>query len=550
MKSVRILLRLRLIDFQMADKISRIIIENIKLPISASEKEAFEAAKVRISKHPCFGKALSFEIYKRSIDARKKENIQFVMSVIAEVETLKSPDEGKLKSDGIKLKTDLTPHFTPGKEIISARPVVVGFGPAGMFAALYLARYGYRPIVLERGASVGDRVKAVERFEKEGMLDTETNIQFGAGGAGTFSDGKLTTRINDPFVHAVLKELRDMGAPEDVVTRAKPHIGTDVLRKVVEAFHKEIERLGGEIRYLTRVTAVTKGVVSTDSGDIPSGATVIATGHSARDFYKFLIDGGFAVECKPFSVGVRIEHLQRDIDIAMYGSDELSGIIGHAEYALSYRKGERGVYTFCMCPGGKVVAAASEEGGVVTNGMSYRARDGKNANAALAVSVLPSDFGSDPLKGIEFQRKLERAAFKAGGENYHAPSQNVKDFFDGRRGEVSERIKPSYMDGKVTPCDLNMILPSFVSSMLKTGISQFGRKINGYDDGDVPLTGVETRTSAPMRILRTDSFEAVGKENIYPCGEGAGYAGGIVSAAVDGIRVAGAIIEKYAPLES
>lgn len=531
----------------MSEKLSRIIVENIKQPIGESDSFAFEAARKKLLRFRCFGNASSFEIYKRSVDARKKDNIVFVVSVSCEAYVAKNADTEKLRSEGIKISRPELPVFEKGSLKMNARPVVIGFGPAGMFAALYLARYGYRPIVIERGGSVDDRIAAVGRFENDGVLDTESNIQFGAGGAGTFSDGKLTTRINDPFVHAVLSELASMGAPSDVLTKAKPHIGTDVLRDVVKSFHNEIERLGGEIRYLTKVTSLGSGYVRTNKGDIESGATVMATGHSARDLYEFVCHNGFSVEPKPFSAGVRIEHLQRDIDIAMYGKEELSSVLGHAEYALSYRSGGRGVYTFCMCPGGKVVAAASEEGGVVTNGMSFRARDGKNSNAAIAVSVLPSDYGNDPMKAVEFQRHLERSAFAAGGGNYRAPTQNVGDFLNGKRGDISGRIIPSYMDGKVTPCDLNRILPGFISSMLKSGLCQFGKKIRGFDAHDVPLTGVETRTSAPMRILRDDGFEAVGKRGIYPCGEGAGYAGGIVSAAVDGIRVAGAIIEKYAP---
>ena len=420
-------------------------------------------------------------------------------------------------------------------------------GPAGMFASLILAEYGYRPLVLERGASVSRRIEAVRKFTEEGVLDTDTNVQFGAGGAGTFSDGKLTTRIGDPFVHSVLSLFHEMGAPRSVLTKAKPHIGSDILRVIVENFHKKIESLGGEIRYGVKVTGVFDGHVETTDGTIPCGAAVIAAGHSARDLYFSLRDGGYAMEAKPFSAGVRIEHLTRDIDRAMYGDESLSDVIGHAEYSLSLRMGERGVYSFCMCPGGTVIASSSEEGGVVTNGMSLSDRGGVNSNSALAVSVLPKDFGGDFTSAIEFQRELERRAFLAGGGNFHAPCQTVKDFIDGKRGGVGGRVAPTYMNGKVTPCDLNKIFPEFISSMLKTGIRDFGRKIKGFDGDDVPLTGVETRTSAPVRILRGEDHLALSHSKVYPCGEGAGYAGGIVSAAVDGIRVAGSIITKYSP---
>ena len=445
------------------------------------------------------------------------------------------------------LKSDRSVRLTPGDEIMERRPVVVGFGPAGMFASLYLAKYGYRPIVLERGRSVAERIKSVERFNRDGILDAQSNIQFGAGGAGTFSDGKLTTRIGDPYVQTVLSVFGEMGASPSALQRAKPHLGTDVLCRIVENFHDRITSLGGEIRYSSKVTEVGDGYVVSNGEKIKCGAVILAVGHSARELYASLISDGFAVTAKPFSVGVGIEHLTRDIDRAMYGDEALSETLGHAEYALSLRKGERGVYTFCMCPGGEVVAAASEEGGVVTNGMSRSLRDGVNSNAALAVSVLPTDFGSDPLKAVGFQRELERLAFEAGGRNYFAPCQTVGEFFEGRAGMRKSRIKPTYRNGLVTPCDLGAILPGFVSSMLKDGIADFGRKIKGFDDPGAPLTAVESRTSAPLRILRNDSYLALSHDLIYPCGEGAGYAGGIVSAAVDGIRVASAVITRFRP---
>ncbi len=537
----------------MTDRAQGLIVENIRVPYYAEDGEVFGEAEKRLSAFGFISRPSRLEIYKRSVDARHKDRICFVCSVYAEARFAKGADFAdfeKLRTAGIKKCVDMTPSFVTGGEKIGAQPVVIGFGPAGMFASLLLAKHGFCPIVLERGASVDERVAAYRRFEDTCELSEETNIQFGAGGAGTFSDGKLTTRINDPYVRYVLETLCDMGAPDDILMRAKPHIGTDLLRGIVKNFHREIERLGGKVMYLSRVSAVREGYVVVNGERIPSGATVASFGHSARDVYDYIIREGFAVESKPFSVGVRIEHLQRDIDRAMYGDEELCERLGHAEYSLSQRKGERGVYTFCMCPGGKVVAAASEYGGVVTNGMSERKRDGKNANAAVAVSVLPSDCSSDVRRAIEFQRQLERAAYSAGKMSYRAPCQSVGDFMLGRKGKIPTRIEPSYMNGKVESADLNTLFPGFVTSMLKEGIRSFGRKIKGFDADDAPLTGVETRTSAPLRMLRDpETLEAVGRRGIYPCGEGAGYAGGIVSAAVDGVRVAGKIIERFSPPE-
>ena len=530
----------------MADGFS-LIVENVRVPITANEDDITAEARRKLGSIARGVKILSCEVYKRSVDARKKNDISFVCSVEILVEAT-SREREILASRGIKIKSDDRIVFTPGAEKMQARPIVIGFGPAGMFASLYLASYGYRPIVFERGADVDQRVRAVERFTKDGVLDTECNVQFGAGGAGTFSDGKLTTRINDPYVRGVLSDLVSFGAPEIITKRAKPHIGTDVLRTVVKNVHDKIVSLGGEIRYNTKVTDVGDGYVTAGGERIQCGAAIIAVGHSARDLYKTLYDSSFAMEVKPFSVGVRIEHLTRDIDRAMYGDEALSEILGHAEYSLSRRTGDRGVYTFCMCPGGEVIAAASEKGGVVTNGMSNSLRDGVNSNSALAVSVLPQDAGRDPMSAISFQRQLERAAFAAGGGDYKAPADTVEGFLSGRIcGDFGE-VTPSYRGGAVTPYDLGVLFPEYITSMLREGISAFGKMIKGFDSPRAVLTGVESRTSAPVRILRGDDFLALGKARVYPCGEGAGYAGGIVSAAVDGIRVAGAIISKYSPV--
>lgn len=526
--------------------IRRVLVENIRIPVSHPDEAVFQKARAVLRKTGVFGDPCRMAIHKKSIDARKKDAITFVCSVYAEAEAVKTISEEHLKAFSIKLSDRESISLPVGDEIMHGRPVIIGFGPAGMFSALLLAECGFKPLVLERGASVDERVLVVDRFSKGGALDTETNIQFGAGGAGTFSDGKLTTRISDSRCGYVMEQLVSFGAPEDILWRAKPHIGTDILREVVRRADARIRALGGEIRYHARAERIASDHLYVGAERIPFGALIIASGHSSRDLYEELISSGFTVNAKPFSVGIRIEHLQDELDYAMYGENAGKYGLVHADYALSYRRGDRGVYSFCMCPGGEVVAAASEIGGVVTNGMSRYARDGKNANAALAVSVHPSDYGQSPLDAISFQRNLEQRAYFAGGKTYAAPCQTVGDFLKGNRGTLPTKISPSYRGGDVVMSDFRQILPPFVTSMLEAGLYNFGRKIRGFSDDCVPMTGVETRTSAPVRILRHDaSYLAPGFDRIYPCGEGAGYAGGIVSAAVDGIRVAEAILARY-----
>ena len=521
---------------------STVIVDSIRIPVTCDEGEAIKIAEKKLRQSKVSFDKSTLHIHKKSVDARRKQNISFVISVTCETE---DAPERFVGIPGIRVTQNEELSFSVGNERMNGRPCIVGLGPAGIFCGLLLAANGYRPVIFERGSAVRDRVRKIEEFYKTGVLDTETNIQFGAGGAGTFSDGKLVTRIGDARTAYVLKKLVELGAPEEILWKAKPHIGTDVLRKVIENAACEIVRLGGEIHYDTRVESVGDGYVCVGGEKLPFGAVILAPGHSSRDTYGDLLKNNYVVEAKPFSVGVRAEHLQSELDRAMYGDEGLWHKLGHAEYQLSLRQGDRGVYTFCMCPGGEVVAAASEEGGVVTNGMSNHARDGKNANAAVAVSVLPSDFSGDPMGAIEFQRRLERAAFAAGKGGYRAPCQSVGAFFEGRDGGYGERIKPSYMNSNVQAADFNCLFPKFVSSLLKDGLRAFGRKIKGYDSPDVPLTGIETRTSAPVRILRDDRLCAVGHDLVYPCGEGAGYAGGITSAAVDGIRVAEAILSRF-----
>ena len=529
------------------NRLKKIQVTGVKVPYRETgrdhDAEAIHRAASFIAKKTS-SNPQNLKISKKSIDARRGE-ISFVYTVYAEVDCRAD----KLKDPSIRLFTEEKPETNPGSMKLNNRPVIVGFGPAGMFAGLLLAENGYKPLILERGGDVDSRIAAVQKFMDEGVLDPDSNIQFGAGGAGTFSDGKLTTRINDPFVSYVIEKLYELGAPEDVLYKAKPHIGTDVLRDVVRNTDKRIRELGGEIRYNTKVEKIVDGKIKADGYETEYDTVILALGHSARDTYSELIGSGFVIEPKPFSVGVRAEHLQDDIDKALFGVHAGDPTLGRGEYQLSYRKGERGCYTFCMCPGGTVVPSASEEGGVVTNGMSTRARDGRNANAAVCVSVLPEDYGNTPLGGIEFQRRLERAAYEAGGRDYYAPMQTVGDFLSDKKGTAYSRIVPTYRDGKVREADFGKIFPGDITGMLKEGLSDFGKKIKGYDAPDVPLTGVETRTSSPLRIMRDGEYTAIGKKGIYPCGEGAGYAGGIVSAAVDGLRVAGAIISKYAPLD-
>ena len=529
----------------------RIIIENVSVPVSGAKngidcdaEAAAEASKIverAVGRRP-----VSARIRKKSVDARRKGSVRFVYSVCADLGAVTENELEKLKAAGAKFLTDPSFDAEPGGEKAKGRIVIAGFGPAGMFCALELAKRGYRPAVYERGSCVAERVRKVESFLKGGELDPNCNVQFGAGGAGTFSDGKLTTRINDPAVSYVLEKLVELGAPEDVLWQAKPHIGTDILRRVVENADASVREAGGEIFYDTAVS-LSGGTVSADGQALNASALVLAVGHSARDTYRELMAGGFEVSPKAFSCGVRIEHEQAWLDRAMYGDLAEDGVLPHADYSLSLREGDRGVYSFCMCPGGTVVAASDEEGGIVTNGMSRRSRDGKNANSALAVSVLPSDFGSTPDGAIAFQRDLERAAYAAGGGAFYAPVQLAGDFLEGRPSRKLGSVEPTYMGGRVTPSDLRAVLPGFISGMLERGLRAFDQKIPGFAAGGIPLTGVETRTSSPVRILRDENLEAVGVRNVYPCGEGAGYAGGIVSAAVDGLRVARAIITRFSP---
>ena len=531
------------------------------MPVGTPEADVLGRAESKMKRAGIPTGSLHFRLYKKSVDARHRTDIRLVYAVMV---TSDRPHPGfpadKLSRAGIKPYLPGRLSDARGDTPLPARPLIVGMGPAGLFSAYRLAKEGYAPILIDRGDSVADRVRAVDRFVREGKLDTESNIQFGAGGAGTFSDGKLLTRINDARCAFVLETLCDMGAPADICLQAKPHVGTDVLRTVVETMLATIERLGGELHYRCRFDGCDRMpdgsfVARTSTGDIPCGVIVLAPGHSARDTYHMLIDRSFAVEAKPISVGVRIEHRRTDIDTMLYGAMAGHPELGAAEYHLSDTRGERGVYTFCMCPGGEVVAAASEEDTVVVNGMSHHARDGVNSNAAIAVSVRPTDYepigGNLALGAIAFQRRIERAAFRAGGGDYAVPICTVGDFrndVDLCHAHEPGRVHPSYRGGDHWKlARLTDVLPPFVCASLRDGLASFDRKLPGYAMPEAILSAAETRTSAPVRILRGEDLCAIGRPGIYPCGEGAGYAGGITSAAVDGLKVAEAILAAYAP---
>lgn len=525
-------------------------VNNIVLDID----EDIEALKVKVLKKLNLkqNEIKAFKIVKESIDARKKNSIKLNYSVEVSCEN-ESRIVAKAKDKDVKVQEiNYNGEFQFGTKRMNHRPVIVGMGPAGLFAGLLMAQKGYKPIIIERGEDVERRTETINKFWKGRELNTESNVQFGEGGAGTFSDGKLTTRIKDNRCDYVLEELVKAGAPEEITYMGKPHIGTDILKNVVKNIRETIKTLGGEVRFSSKLEdiiikdKVLRGII-VNGEEIPCDNLILAIGHSARDTYEMLFERGVFMSPKPFAIGARIEHLQSLIDENQYGKFATHPKLRAADYKLTYtsQKLDRSVYSFCMCPGGHVVAAASEEKTVVVNGMSYYKRDGENANSAVVVSVGPKDFGSDhPLAGIEFQRHYEKLAFKVGGENYNAPSQLVGDFLKDRKSTALGKIKPTYMP-EITFGNLNECLPDYVIAAIKEALPVFDNKIKGFASSDAILTGIETRTSAPVRIDRNESLQSISVKGIYPSGEGAGYAGGIISAAVDGLRVAEGIMKEY-----
>ena len=521
-------------------------LSNIKLGLDEGEKllKKKAAKALRLDS----GSIKKIKILKKSLDARKKSDIHWLYTLALSVEGSEEKLLARAKNKNARPYEPMT--YSIPKAESSLRPVVVGFGPGGMFAALVLAEAGLRPIVLERGMDVDSRHEAIERFRQTGELDGESNVQFGEGGAGTFSDGKLNTGTHDSRIAFVLHAFHRFGAAESVTYDAKPHVGTDVLRRVVKNLREHIISLGGEVRFSTRFTGFeTEGgrIVSLRAQgpggeySIPCERLVLAIGHSARDSFEYLHEKGVAMERKSFSMGVRIEHKQADVGLAQYA--EAYKKLPAADYKLNCRFPEGdSAYTFCMCPGGYVVAAASESGGVVTNGMSYSGRSGENANAALLVSLTPEDFpGEGVLAGMHWQREIERRAYEYGGGNYLAPAQTVGDFLAHRPSSGCGRVAPSYRPGVVWG-DIRQVLPDKICRTLEKAIPELGKKLSFFSDGDAVLTVPETRSSSPVRILRGEGMESLSVGGIYPCGEGAGYAGGITSAAVDGMRVAEAIL--------
>ncbi len=523
-------------------------ITELKLPLDHAESALKVAIIERLGISP--EDLISYVVFRQGHDARKRDAISLVYTVDVDTKNQQALML-RLKDDlQISLTPDTTYQFVAqAPESLANRPVVIGTGPCGLFAGLILAQMGFKPIILERGKEVRERTKDTFGLWRKGVFNPESNVQFGEGGAGTFSDGKLYTQIKDPnhYGRKVLTEFVKAGAPAEILRVSKPHIGTFKLVTMVEQMRATIESLGGEIRFQSRVDSLeiqngqVRGVTLSNGEMIQTTHVVLAVGHSARDTFQMLYEKGVYIEAKPFSIGFRIEHPQSLIDKCRYGNSAGHPLLGAADYKLVHHcKNGRAVYSFCMCPGGTVVAATSEAGHVVTNGMSQYSRNERNANSGIVVGITPEDFPGSPLAGIDFQRQLEAHAYKLGGETYQAPGQLVGDFIANRPSITLGSVQPSYTPG-VHLGDLNSALPDYAIDAIREALPAFDKKIKGFAMNDAVLTGVETRTSSPIRIKRNDQFQSINTQGLYPAGEGAGYAGGILSAAVDGIKVAEAL---------
>lgn len=525
-------------------------INNIKAPLDFDDSFLLDTASKQLKISRRYIKKVS--LARKSVDARKKDNICFNLAIYVECDNENAILEKHKNAQNITKQKSY--EFTPIESRLKKRPVVVGFGPAGIFAAYILALCGAKPIVLERGEDIDSRTESVKAFSKKRILDTESNIQFGEGGAGAFSDGKLNTGTSDEKHFFILKTLVDFGAPKDILTNAKPHVGTDKLKITIKNMRKKIIELGGEIIFGAKFCEFVKNgealcairyIKNKQTITLETDHCILALGHSARDVFEYLYKSGIEIVQKSFAVGVRIEHLRCDINEAMYGKFANHPGLGAADYkAVAHTNTGRTMYSFCMCPGGIVVPAASEENSVVTNGMSYFARDEVNSNSAILVGITPDDIGdSSPLAAMQFQRKIESAAFKAANSSYSAPINLVGDFLKEQTSKKLGAISPSYLPG-VEFASPDSYLPGFVCDTLRAGISMTAGKIKGFDRSDAILTGVESRSSSPIRIIRNENLCSVSLKGMYPCGEGAGYAGGIMSAASDGIRCALAVLNS------
>jgi hypothetical protein len=521
----------------------------IKLPLDHEESAIQDAIEAKLGINS--DQVLSFNIFKRGYDARKKSKILLIYTLDVLIENEAELLEQFISDPHVKVTPDMEYKFVAKAiENQTERPVVIGFGPCGLFAGLVLAQMGFNPIIVERGKEVRERTKDTFGFWRKRTLNTESNVQFGEGGAGTFSDGKLYSQVKDPqhYGRKVIEEFVAAGAPEEILYVSKPHIGTFKLVTMIEKMRASIIELGGEIRFSTRVDDVhmendqITGLRLSNGEEIKSRHVVLAVGHSARDTFEMLYERGVYMEAKPFSVGFRIEHKQAMIDEARFGKNAGNPILGAADYKLVHHcKNGRTVYSFCMCPGGTVVAATSEEGRVVTNGMSQYSRAERNANSAIVVGIDPErDYPGDALAGIRLQRELESAAYVLGGENYDAPAQKIGDFLKGREPSEIGEVKPSFTPG-IHLTDISKALPDFAIEAIREAIPAFEKKIKGFSTPDGLLTGVETRTSSPVCIKRGKDYQSINLRGFYPAGEGAGYAGGILSAGIDGIKVAEAL---------